>query len=93
MIYYTGKNGQLGWELNKRFKSSNLESIGFSKEEWDLADLDSVERILKDSPEILVHCGAYTAVDKAESDSENVYKINSLSVKKISEECFKKKSI
>ncbi|ABJ75789.1 dTDP-4-dehydrorhamnose reductase [Leptospira borgpetersenii] len=91
MIYYTGKSGQLGWELTKRFKSLDLESIGFSREEWDLTDLDSVEKILKDSPKILVHCGAYTAVDKAESDSENVYKINSLSVKKISEECLKRK--
>lgn len=93
MIYYTGKSGQLGWELTKRFKSLDLESIGFSRAEWDLTDLDSVEKILKDSPKILVHCGAYTAVDKAESDSENVYKINSLSVKKISEECLKRKSI
>ncbi|EMG00163.1 dTDP-4-dehydrorhamnose reductase [Leptospira borgpetersenii str. 200701203] len=91
MIYYTGKSGQLGWELTKRFKSLDLESIGFSRAEWDLTDLDSVEKILKDSPKILVHCGAYTAVDKAESDSENVYKINSLSVKKISEECLKRK--
>ncbi|MCH1913278.1 dTDP-4-dehydrorhamnose reductase [Leptospira noguchii] len=91
MIYYTGKNGQLGWELAKRFKFSDLESIGFSREEWDLADLDSIEKILKNSPKILIHCGAYTAVDKAESDSENVYKINSLSVKKISEECLKRK--
>ncbi|EMM77517.1 dTDP-4-dehydrorhamnose reductase [Leptospira santarosai] len=91
MIYYTGKNGQLGWELARRFKSEDLESVGFGREEWDLTDLSSVERILKDSPRILVHCGAYTAVDKAESESENVYKINSLSVKKISEECLKRK--
>ncbi len=77
--------------MTKRFKSLDLESIGFSRAEWDLTDLDSVEKILKDSPKILVHCGAYTAVDKAESDSENVYKINSLSVKKISEECLKRK--
>lgn len=93
MIYYTGKNGQLGWELAERFKSNGLEAVGFGREEWDLADLDSAARILKDSPRILVHCGAYTAVDKAESDSENAYKINSLSVKKISEECLKRKSI
>ncbi|EKO27317.1 dTDP-4-dehydrorhamnose reductase [Leptospira interrogans] len=91
MIYYTGKNGQLGWELAERFKSNGLEAVGFGREEWDLADLDSAARILKDSPRILVHCGAYTTVDKAESDSENAYKINSLSVKKISEECLKRK--
>ncbi|MDL5246420.1 dTDP-4-dehydrorhamnose reductase [Leptospira weilii] len=91
MIYYTGKNGQLGWELSKRFKTEGLESIGFGRKEWDLTDLSSVERILKDSPRILIHCGAYTAVDKAESDSEKAYKINSLSVKRISEECLKKK--
>lgn len=44
MIYYTGKNGQLGWELAKRFKFSDLESIGFSREEWDLTNFDSIEK-------------------------------------------------
>ncbi|TGL98132.1 dTDP-4-dehydrorhamnose reductase [Leptospira barantonii] len=91
MIYYTGKNGQVGWELSKRFASAGIEAIGFGREEWPLDDLDSVEKILEKNPKVLVHCGAYTAVDKAESDSENAYKINSLAVQKIAEECFKRK--
>ncbi|WP_061249409.1 dTDP-4-dehydrorhamnose reductase [Leptospira alstonii] len=91
MIYYTGKNGQVGWELAKRLKSVPMESVGFGREEWDLADPGSVERVLEKAPKILIHCGAYTAVDKAESDSENAYKINSLSVKRIAEECHKRK--
>lgn len=91
MIYYTGKNGQLGWELSKRFEDNRLESIGFGREEWDLTDLDSVEKILEKQPRVVVHCAAYTAVDKAESDKKTAFKVNSLSVKKIAEECLKRK--
>ncbi|AYV57249.1 dTDP-4-dehydrorhamnose reductase [Leptospira kmetyi] len=91
MIYYTGKNGQVGWELSKRFASAGIDAIGFGREEWSLDDLNAVEKILEKNPKILVHSGAYTAVDKAESDRENAYKVNSLAVKKIAEECHKRK--
>lgn len=91
MIFYSGKNGQLGWELAKRFDSAGLFSKGFGREEWDLSDANSAAEILEKQPKILVHCGAYTAVDKAETEKESAFQINSLSVKKIAEECLKRK--
>ncbi|PJZ55322.1 dTDP-4-dehydrorhamnose reductase [Leptospira adleri] len=91
MIFYSGKSGQLGWELAKRFESSGLSSKGFGREEWDLSDLDATAEILEKQPKILVHCGAFTAVDKAETEKESAFQINSLAVKKIAEECLKRK--
>ncbi|MBM9577272.1 dTDP-4-dehydrorhamnose reductase [Leptospira sp. 201903070] len=91
MIFYSGKNGQLGWELSKRLESNGFSSKGFGREEWDLSDLDVIDSILSQNPKVFVHCGAYTAVDKAESERDLAFQINSLAVKKISEECFKRK--
>ncbi|RHX90842.1 dTDP-4-dehydrorhamnose reductase [Leptospira stimsonii] len=91
MILYSGKNGQLGWELSKRFESSGLSSRGFGREELDLCDLNAIESILSQNPKFFVHCGAYTAVDKAETEKEVAFQINSLAVKKIAEECLKRK--
>ncbi|RHX91223.1 dTDP-4-dehydrorhamnose reductase [Leptospira yasudae] len=90
MIYYTGKNGQLGWELSNRLNAIGLESIGFGREDWDLTNPEAAETILAKNPKVLIHCGAYTAVDKAESDRETAYKVNSESVKGIAEECYKR---
>ncbi|RHX86346.1 dTDP-4-dehydrorhamnose reductase [Leptospira stimsonii] len=91
MIFYSGKNGQLGWELSKRFESGGLSSRGFGREELDLCDLKAIESILSQNPRFFVHCAAYTAVDKAETEKEVAFQINSFAVKKIAEECLKRK--
>ncbi|MBE9536961.1 MAG: dTDP-4-dehydrorhamnose reductase [Proteobacteria bacterium] len=48
-----------------------------SRPDFDIADLDKVDKNLKAyMPDIVINCAAYTAVDKAESDKETAFKTN-----------------
>ena len=76
-ILLLGSNGQLGKELERQlsivgsmtaFPRSSLDITNFK------AVKDAVHRI---HPDVIVNAAAYTAVDKAESDAEQAYSINS----------------
>ena len=79
-IVILGAKGQLGKELLVHFKKEkNLKA--FSKDTLDIRDFSAVETMIKfERPDILVNAAAYTAVDKAEINQEEAYKINSEAV-------------
>ena len=75
-ILVTGANGQLGWEL-QRAKPKECELTALSRDQLDITDIDEVTLLLNSiKPDWIVNAAAYTAVDKAESDSESAYAIN-----------------
>lgn len=78
----TGGNGMLGNDLGVQAKQA-----GFLISYYDLPDYDITEErtvnLIVDSNDIIVNCAAYTAVDKAESEREKAYKINSDIVEKL----------
>ncbi len=76
-IVVLGAHGQLGHELLKHLKKEkNLKS--FSKETLDISNLSSLENMIRlERPDILVNAAAYTAVDNAENNSKDAFKINS----------------
>jgi dTDP-4-dehydrorhamnose reductase len=84
-ILVTGANGQLGSELA-------VIASNYQKYEWIFADrtiitLDNLEKLksqLNDiHPDIIFNCGAYTAVDKAETEKELAFTVNHLAVEVI----------
>ena len=71
-----GSNGQLGWEL-QRSLSSLSEIFVCNRNVVDFNDLDRLRNLVRDyRPDIIVNAAAYTNVDKAESDSENAFRVN-----------------
>jgi dTDP-4-dehydrorhamnose reductase len=77
-ILITGSYGQVGWNL-QRTLSPLGEVIALSRDELNLADLDAVMRAVRDSgANLVVNAGAYTAVDKAESEPELAHTVNAL---------------
>ena len=71
-ILVTGANGQLGSEL-KEFSSDYLqfEWVFADRSVLDLSDLASISNVLDTIlPEIIINCAAFTAVDKAETETE-----------------------
>jgi dTDP-4-dehydrorhamnose reductase len=81
-----GSNGQLGSEL-KELSASNPASFKF----YDYPDIDITKKenllaILKqDAPAAIINCAAYTAVDKAESESDLAMAVNGDGVKNLAE--------
>ena len=77
-VAVTGSNGQLGKELDRiandhpRFRFTFL-----SRKEFPLEDPDKIASWLNHYPvDIFIHCAAYTAVDKAESEKEKAFQVN-----------------
>lgn len=76
-IAITGKAGQVVTSLLERRLFAGHELIVLGRPELDLADPASVSRAIEAvAPDAIVSAAAYTAVDKAESDSELAYAIN-----------------
>lgn len=84
-VLVTGKNGQLGSELQELAHNyPNYNIVFVDREEMDLSNPDQIFEVLDaQKPEIIVSAGAYTAVDKAESDQELCDAVNHIAVKTI----------
>ena len=90
MILVTGSNGQLGFDVIKELQKRKLEYVGSVRSDFDITSYDEVEGyILNLKPECIIHCAAYTAVDKAEDEKEICYKINVLGTENIAKVCKK----
>jgi dTDP-4-dehydrorhamnose reductase len=77
-ILLTGKTGQVGGELNNILKDiGELVSVG--REHLDLSKITSIEPAILDiQPDIIINAAAYTAVDKAEEESELAMTVNGI---------------
>jgi dTDP-4-dehydrorhamnose reductase len=85
-ILLTGATGQVGGELLQLLAGLG-EVVASARAEMDLADAGSVrEAIRKVRPRWIVNPGAYTAVDKAESEPALAYAVNAEAVRVVGEE-------
>ena len=82
-VLIIGGIGHLGKSLFNT-KPENLDLISYSKEEFNLLDIDNcIEKIEKVKPNYVINAAAYTAVDKAETESELVEIVNAKNPYKI----------
>ena len=72
-----GDKGQLGHELMARGPGAGLDVAGADLPDIDITDPASVARRFDaDRPDLVINAAAYTAVDRAESESEAAYAVN-----------------
>ncbi len=75
-ILLTGKNGQVGWDLQRTLATVGEVTV-LDRRGMDLADPDSIRRAVRDhKPNLIVNAAAYTAVDKAEEEPDLALAIN-----------------
>ena len=79
-IVVLGSNGQLGSELKKSLEE-NYKPIFFTSKDLNITNFSSLEKMIdQEKPEILINAAAYTAVDKAESNIIEAFKVNDQAV-------------
>ncbi len=88
-ILLLGKDGQLGWQL-QRSLAPHGQVVACGRAECDLADLDQIRSVVREiKPSLIVNASAYTAVDKAESEPELARRINAEAPGVLAEEAAK----
>ncbi len=84
-VVVTGSNGQLGGELCRRL---GAEAIPLDIDTLDLTDGPAaIARLLALKPAAVVHCAAYTQVDRAEGEPEKCWAVNAKAVEHIVAAC------
>ncbi len=87
-VLVTGVKGQLGFDVMKVLAERNIEGIGADLEEFDITDMDQTRAFITEHrPDAVIHCSAYTAVDKAEDDKELVFNVNANGPRNIAAVC------
>lgn len=88
-VLITGANGQLGTALKR--ESQGFEGLNLFFTDIDETDIRSKESVAfainKYSPNIVVNCAAYTAVDKAEDEHEKAFALNAFAPANLAEQC------
>lgn len=79
-IILLGANGQVGWELQRALAPLG-QLVVYDRQQADLSDLEGLTRILtNERPDFVVNAGAYTAVDKAETEIDGARRVNAEAV-------------
>lgn len=76
-VLVTGVTGQLGHDCVIELQDRDMEVRGVSSKEFLLTDAGAMRRYMEAyRPTAVIHCAAYTAVDRAEDDKETCMAVN-----------------
>lgn len=76
-ILVTGYTGQLGYDVVQQGIKLGFDMIGIGSSDLDITnEVDVHAFVNKLQPDGIIHCAAYTAVDKAEDDRESCWNVN-----------------
>lgn len=89
-VLVTGVKGQLGYDVVRELQKRGHETVGVDIDEMDITDAAAVERVMTEvQPDAVIHCSAYTAVDRAEEDTEICRRVNVDGTENIAKICKK----
>lgn len=87
-ILVTGCSGQLGYDVVRRLQDLKIDCLGASRKDFDLTNESDTKNFIKNyKPDAVVHCAAYTAVDKADDERDICYRTNVLGTRYIAQAC------
>jgi dTDP-4-dehydrorhamnose reductase len=88
-ILLIGANGQVGQELRQTLPPLG-DVVPIDRTRWNLSEPETIYQIMADvHPKLVINAAAYTAVDKAESESDLAHRINSQATGLLAEACTK----
>lgn len=84
----TGATGQLGHDIVRELERRGLTCIAPTRADMPLEDDRRIEEYLNAvSPDVVIHCAAYTAVDRAEDEADKAWRINAEATANIARIC------
>ena len=87
-VLVTGIGGQLGYDVIKELTRRKIDCTGADLKDFDIIDYDAAHRFITTyMPDAVIHCSAYTAVDRAEDEPEICRKVNVQGTKNIAKIC------
>lgn len=87
-ILVTGANGMLGKDLCPILEQNNYTVIKTNSQTMDITDLEKTNKVISEQkPDTIIHCAAYTNVDKAQEDFETAKQINSTGTENLAQIC------
>jgi dTDP-4-dehydrorhamnose reductase len=89
-ILVTGANGQLGHDILLNLAARGIDGIPADIAEFDITQAAASEQfIVAHQPDVVLHCAAYTAVDRAEDDEALCRLINETGTENVARACQK----
>ena len=87
-VLVTGVTGQLGYDVMKELERRRIQAEAASREQFDITDEAAVRSfIISARPDAIIHCAAYTAVDKAEDEPDLCRRVNADGTRNIAAAC------
>lgn len=89
-ILVTGVGGQLGYDVCKVLDARGIANQGVDIADFDITDAQAtMQYITAFAPDAVIHCSAYTAVDKAEEEPDKARAVNADGPRNIAAACQK----
>jgi dTDP-4-dehydrorhamnose reductase len=89
-LLVTGGGGMLESTLTPLLRQRGHIVTALSKEELDITDFARVNATIAElAPDLVLHCAAYTQVDKAESEQDEAYLVNYTGTENVAHACGK----
>lgn len=87
-VLVTGAGGQLGRDVVATCMAAGDEVVACDHARLDLADRDAVHgAITATAPDVVIHAGAWTAVDACEGDADRAFLVNALGSRWVADAC------
>lgn len=87
-VLVTGASGQLGFDCVKELERRHIAVRGVNSKDFPLTDFAVMQQYLLDyKPDAVIHCAAYTAVDKAEEEAAACEAVNAIGTRNLAKLC------
>lgn len=87
-VLVTGASGQLGHDVCRELERRSIPFAGTSSKTLDITDSGAVLTALETyRPDAVIHCAAYTAVDRAEEEPERAFAVNETGTRNVAAAC------
>ena len=87
-VLVTGVTGQLGFDVVRELERRGVECRGVGRAEFSLTDIAAMRACLTQyAPDAVIHCAAYTAVDRAEDEPELCQQVNAAATEAMARVC------